>query len=189
MSSIDQSSSAADVQAVANDIAGLLADVGVFMLSLSRRVSVACSLAESGATLEDVRQLWEFVRECEMPSETDARRFLAGLLQDPVKRADAFANVRRFMAKKTQEFDPRDFGAAIRRQNQSSVERFNAEWQAYVAAKKAAGQPIAGPRSPHPWERSGPVVVPAEIVALKPDTDAEQDARRTEFRRRMRGAS
>lgn len=175
----------ADVQAAAAAIAALLMDEGILVLSTQRRLACGTSLAADGYSLDDIRLVIEFMKESE-PEPSNQRRYLAGILQDPAKRKEAIENVRKFRSSETKKLSDAEFGAAIRRANQSSVERFEGDWNAYVATRKAAGEPIAGPRDPHPWEVSGPVVKPDAAVALRPDTGAEQKARREQFKRDVR---
>jgi len=175
----------ADVPATPAAVADLLHAEGVLVLSTAKRLAVSAEVVKDGFTLDDIRRVIAFMKESE-PDPSNQRRYLAGILQDATRRKEAVENVRKFRAMEAVQVADAEFGAAIRRANQRQVVQFEADWNAYVAAKKAAGEPIAGPREAHPWEPNGPVVVAEKDAGLKPDTDEEQRRRREQFKREMR---
>lgn len=175
----------ADVQATAAAISELLLAEGVLVLSKPRRTACAEAMAAENVSMDELRAVIAFVKETD-PEPSNQRRYLAGIFQDATKRKESFHAVRKYHDSRMRNLTDAEFGAAIRRANQRQVVQFEADWNAYVAAKKAAGEPIAGPREAHPWEPNGPVVVPEKAAELKPDTDDEQRQRREQFKREMR---
>lgn len=143
----------ADALLVAHAISDLLVSEGVLVLGTSRRMACATEMARDGVTTDEVRLVIAFIKETD-PEPSHQRRYIAGILQDRQKRTDAIANVRQFRTSEAKHVSDAEFGAAIRRANQSHVAEFERQWSEYVAAKKAAGEPIAGPRDAHPWERA-----------------------------------
>lgn len=140
-------------------LASTLRDLGVFLLAPSMREATAAALKAAGLTDADLLDLAAFVAESE-PDGGKRRRYLGRVLSDAGVARRAIDDVRAHQAHETARAKPQpstgpsdaEFGAAIRAANQRSVEQFERDWHAYVAERKAAGEPLAGPRDPHPWE-------------------------------------
>jgi len=140
-------------------LASTLRDLGVFLLAPSTREATASALEAAGLTRADLLDLAAFVAESE-PDGGKRRRYLGRVLSDAGVARRAIDDVRAHQAHEAAQAKPRpstgptdaEFGAAIRAANQLSVEQFERDWHAYVAERKAAGEPLAGPRDPHPWE-------------------------------------
>lgn len=154
----DSSSSSSEQSTQEASLASTLVDLGVFLLAPAKREATAAALGLAGLTCADLHDLAAFVAESELEAPR-RRRYLASVLADPGVARRAIDDVRAHRAHEAAGAKPvaaeptdEEFGRAIREANQRSVEQFERDWDAYVAAKRAAGEPLAGPRRPHVWE-------------------------------------
>lgn len=85
-------------------LASTLVALGVFCLSTAKRLEVASRLGVLGIRSEQLAELDAYIRESE-PDAGKSRRYLAALLGDDVKLADALQGIRAFAAARSAKPD------------------------------------------------------------------------------------
>lgn len=77
------------------NLADVLREVGVFVLSTAKRAQLATTLLAAGLGVQSVREIAAFIAESE-PEGPQQRRYLAALLSDTAKAREAADNIEAF---------------------------------------------------------------------------------------------
>ena len=128
-----------------------LLECGVYALNRQKREALATELLEDGFLHGDVHALRDYLRLSD-GDEGKAQRMLAGKLIEKVGRKDMLVDLRRHMAqRKPADNRDHDHGDMIRMTDMGGVRRFEANYAAWVTAKKSGTAPIVE-RLTMPWE-------------------------------------